>query len=178
MRRALGLIITVLLASATPATAAAATAAAAGDPPPPPYRPPVVAPVIDPFRPPTTPYGPGNRGLEYATVPGTAVRAAADGVVSFAGRVAADLHVTIAHPDGIRTSYSFLSSVAVRRGARVGQGQVLGRARSRLHVGARRGDTYLDPASLWVRRGPPHLRLVPLDGGPRDGARRSFRNVF
>ena len=52
------------------------------------YRPPVTAPILDPFRPPTTPYGPGNRGIEYATVPGTSVGAAADGVVVFAGPVA------------------------------------------------------------------------------------------
>ena len=32
--------------------------------------PPVSAPVIDPFRLPFGPYGPGNRGLEYATRPG------------------------------------------------------------------------------------------------------------
>src|SRR2546426_469687 len=42
------------------------------------YRPPVEAPVTDPFRPPLTPYGPGNRGIEYATVPGASVHAAAD----------------------------------------------------------------------------------------------------
>ena len=34
------------------------------------YQPPVDAPVTDPFRPPLTPYGPGNRGIDYATVPG------------------------------------------------------------------------------------------------------------
>jgi len=145
---------------------------------PPPYTPPVDAPVVDPFRPPTTPYGPGNRGLEYATAPDTPVGAAADGIVTFAGSVAGGLHVTVIHPDGIRTSYSFLASIAVRRGARVRQGQVVGLSGPRLHVGARRGDTYLDPASLWAHRGPPRLELVPLDGGSTTaGAGRTWRGV-
>ncbi len=129
------------------------------------YIPPVEAPVVDPFRPPAHPYGPGNRGIEFATVPGTAVRAAGAGVVSFAGPVAGSLHVTVAHPDGIRTSYSFLSDVTVSRGQSVDQGTVVGHAASRFHVGARRGETYIDPASLWGRRGPPRVALVPLDGG-------------
>ena len=53
----------------------------AGAEPPAPvtYSPPVDAPVVDGFRPPATPYGAGNRGIDYATVPGTPVRAAADG---------------------------------------------------------------------------------------------------
>lgn len=129
------------------------------------YQPPVDAPVIDPFRPPSTPYGPGNRGLEFATVPGTLVRAAADGEVVFAGPVAGSLHVTVAHADGIRTSYSFLAAIRVRRGDRLSRGDVVGVAASVLHVGARRGEMYIDPASLWSDRpGPPHVRLVPLDG--------------
>ncbi len=49
------------------------------------YTPPVDAPVVDGFRPPPTPYGPGNRGLEYALADVTPVRAAGDGEVIFAG---------------------------------------------------------------------------------------------
>lgn len=129
------------------------------------YRPPVVAPIIDPFRPPATPYGPGNRGIEYATVPGASVRAAADGLVVFAGAVAGGLHVTIRHLDGIRTTYSFLATIRVRQGQAVRGGDVVGLAAAMLHVGARRGDTYIDPASLWGRAlAPPEVHLVPLDG--------------
>ena len=136
------------------------------------YAPPVAAPVIDPFRPPPQPWLPGNRGIEYATTPGTSVRAAGRGRVSFAGPVAGALHVTVAHPDGIRTSYSFLATVTVRAGADVVRGQVVGTAGGRLHVGARRGDTYIDPASLWAAAGPPWVRLAPLDrdGGVRPAA--------
>lgn len=144
----------------------------------PPYVAPVGAPVVDPFRPPSSPYGPGNRGIEYATVRGSPVRAAGEGSVVFAGSVARGLHVTISHPDGIRTSYSFLTRLTVTRGQRVRQGDVVGIAGPRLHVGARRGDTYIDPASLWGSAGPPRLELVPLDGGGGptiDGRARQLR---
>jgi murein DD-endopeptidase MepM/ murein hydrolase activator NlpD len=129
------------------------------------YEPPSDAPVVDPFRPPPGPYAAGNRGIEYRTVPGSAVRAAADGRVTFAGAIAGSLYVTLIHADGIRTSYSYLASIAVTPGEEVRLGQPVGTAGSRLHVGARRGDTYIDPARLWAR-GPPRVHLVPLDGGP------------
>lgn len=114
------------------------------------YIPPVDAPVGDPFRPPAGPWGPGNRGLEYDTDPGTAVVASAGGTVTFAGAVAGSLHVTILHADGVRTSYSFLADVAVVRGQRVVQGDRVGVAGDRLHFGARVGDDYFDPATLFT----------------------------
>ncbi|MBV8386955.1 MAG: M23 family metallopeptidase, partial [Acidimicrobiia bacterium] len=42
--------------------------------------------------------------MDYATAPGTEVRAAADGEVVFAGQVGGTLHVVVLHGDGIRTS--------------------------------------------------------------------------
>lgn len=138
------------------------------------YTAPVDAPVVDRFRPPATPYGAGNRGWEYATTPGTAVRAAAEGTVSFAGPVAGRLVVTVAHPDGLRTSYTDLATIAVRAGRSVAGGEVVGTAGARLHVGVRRGDTYLDPAAILpepratgevpdpVPSGPPVVRLRPV----------------
>jgi hypothetical protein len=128
------------------------------------YIAPIVAPVVDPFRPPATPYGPGNRGIEYATVPGSPVVAAADGTVVFAGQVAGSLHVTVRHADGVRITASFLATALVVAGAPVVQGQAIGTTADRLHVSARRGDVYFDPASLWGG-GPPRVYLVPLDGG-------------
>src|SRR5688572_29153669 len=92
----------------------------------PPYVPPVDAPVLDPFRPPASRYGPGNRGLEYDTAPGTPVAAVADGRVTFAGSVAGSLHVTILHEDGLRTTYSFLARVEVVAGQRLQQRDVVG----------------------------------------------------
>lgn len=112
------------------------------------YIPPVDAPVVDPFHLPETPFGPGNRGLEYATVPGIAVRASAGGVVTFAGPVGGSLYVTVAHPDGVRTSYSYLARLAVVLGQTVRQGQVVGVAGARFHFGARVGGEYIDPAGL------------------------------
>lgn len=130
-----------------------------------PYLPPVDAPVVDPFHLPDTPYGAGNRGLEYATVPGTAVRASAAGIVTFAGQVGGALFVTVAHPDGIRTSYAFLARVAVVLGQPVRQGQVVGLAGARFHFGARVGDAYIDPAAL-LSGAAFAVVLLPLARGP------------
>jgi hypothetical protein len=147
--------------------------------PPPAYAPPVEAPVLDPFRAPTTPYGPGNRGLEYGTEAGTEVAAAADGVVTFAGVVAGTRHVTVLHDDGVRTSYSFLARIDVVAGQHVRQGDVVGITAGTLHFGARVGDAYFDPASLFGT-GPPQVHLVPFDlppGGGLNGERRAIAEL-
>jgi len=57
------------------------------------------------------------------------VRAAADGEVTFAGQVGGSHHVVVLHADGLRTSYSFLDTVAVHRGDHVVQGDVVGTSR-------------------------------------------------
>lgn len=166
-------VVWVVIGAASPGGAGPV---AAGSPPnratgqvPPPtgtYRPPVDAPVIDPFRPPPHPYGPGNRGLTYAVAPLTPVRAVGDGEVVFAGAVGGALHVTIRHGDGLRTSYSYLAALAVGAGTRVATGAVIGWSTEVLHLGLRTPDgTYLDPALLWSGRWEP--RLVP---GGDDGA--------
>ena len=120
------------------------------------YRPPVAAAVTDPFRAPSTPYGPGNRGLEYATRPGQPVGAIGPGTVVFAGAIARRRYVTVLHRDGLRSSYSYLASIEVVVGQVVAMGQRVGVAGERLHLGVRRGDRYLDPATLF-RRGRPRL---------------------
>jgi hypothetical protein len=78
------------------------------------------------------------------------VRASAAGTVVFAGQVGGALHVTVLHADQVRTSYSFLATVEVTSGAEVGQGDRIGTAGARLHFGARAGDAYFDPASLFT----------------------------
>jgi murein DD-endopeptidase MepM/ murein hydrolase activator NlpD len=132
------------------------------------YVPPVDAPVVDPFRPPAGPYGAGNRGIEYDTARGDPVRASAAGTVAFAGPVAGALHVTVLHADGVRTSYSFLAGVEVVRGQRVDQGDRLGAAAERLHLGARFGDHYLDPAALFAGAAGTvgDVELLPLEVPP------------
>ena len=138
---------------------------AAADPPDPPatavtYRPPVDAPVVDTFRPPPQHWSPGNRGIDYDTRPGTPVGAAAAGEVVYANPVGLSRHVVVLHDDGIRTSYSFLQSISVRRGQRVAPGQEVGIAGEGLHFGARVGDDYIDPVRLFGG-GPPQVHLVP-----------------
>ena len=128
------------------------------------YRPPVPGPIVDPYRPPTSPFGPGNRGIDFATSPGEPVGAPADGEVTFAGPVAGGLHVVLLHADGIRTSLSFLAVVLVRRGQMVAAGQPVGRAATTVHLGARRGQAYLDPTSLFA--GPTGDRALLVPDGP------------
>lgn len=126
------------------------------------YRPPVQRAVADPFREPAGPYGPGNRGLEYATAPGDVVVGIGAGVVVFAGRVAGRGVVSVVHPDGLRSTYTGLEVVLVTEGDPVGVGAPLGTAAGHLHLGVRRGRRYLDPANLFVGRAPPrHAVLVP-----------------
>jgi hypothetical protein len=153
MRRLAFVLATlVALAASSPARAGAPAAVT--------YRPPVDAPVVDPFRPSDPSWEPGNRGLEYATTPATPVAAAAAGEVVFAGPVADGLHVVVLHADGLRTSYSYLQLVAVKRGDRVAQGQTVGTTQARFHFGVRAGDAYLDPALLFGG-GPVEVHLVP-----------------
>ena len=125
------------------------------------YRPPVIAPVVDPFRAPAHRYAAGNRGLEYATAPGTAARAIGPGVVVVAGPVAGRLVVSVVHPDGLRSMLTGLAVVGVSVGAVVDASAVLGRTGDRLHLGVRRGREYLDPAALFTEEPPRRSVLVP-----------------
>lgn len=147
------------------------------------YQSPCDAPIVDHFRPPPKPWMAGNRGIDFGTSAGAQIAAAADGRVIFAGQVGGELHVTIEHADGLRTSYSFLASLTVTAGDKVRQGEVLGIAGGPFHFGVRApDDTYLDPEALLSGTLRPHVRLVPgTDQGlDRLGAneRRSLLDVF
>lgn len=160
-RRAGWLLFVPAAAVALAASMPASPAGAATHHERPVFRPPVDAPVTDPFRPPENPYGPGNRGVEYDTEPGDAVRAAASGTVAFGGAVAGALHVTVDHGGGLVSSYSHLQRISVRVGAAVDQGQVIGVAGERLHFSVRLEGAYTDPAGfIGVRR--VSVRLVPV----------------
>ncbi len=176
-------LLAFVLVVAVPAATATGVAPAAADPAPRvTYRSPVDAPVVEGFDLPDGPYGRGNRGLDYGTEAGTSVRAAAEGEVIFAGPVAGSLHVTVLHPDGLRTSYSFLASIGVRAGQLVSAGQAVGTSGVRLHVGVRDGtDAYLDPALLFSGTFRPRSVLIP---GAEEGRaalaareRRSLRDL-
>lgn len=130
------------------------------------------APLGDPpvvtrrFQAPASPYGPGHRGVDLAGAPGTAVLAAGEGVVVFAGMVAGRPVVSIQHPGGLRTTYEPVTP-AVGAGQVVARGSPIGALATGhpgcpvaacLHWGLRRGETYLDPMLL-LR--PPRIRLLP-----------------
>lgn len=114
--------------------------------------PPVDAVVERYFDPPGSPYGPGHRGIDYAVAAGTRVRAAGDGVVSWAGSVAGNLSVTIDHGGGLESTYSILASLEVARGETVSEGRFIGTvgddhegASGGLHFGVKLHDEYVDP---------------------------------
>ena len=125
-------------------------------------RPPVVARIADPFRQPACPWCPGNRGLEYDVSAGTAVRAAAGGIVTYAGAVAGVVYVVVEHADGLRATYGRLASPTVRAGRTVAAGQVVGRSGQGLFFGLRDGETYVDPVPR-LGRLVERTRLVPTD---------------
>lgn len=120
-----------------------------------PLDPPAV--VLTPFRPPPTRYGAGHRGVDLAAVDGSAVLAAGDGRVVFAGRLAGRGVVSVEHAGGLRTTYEPVMA-GVRAGQPVNAGSPLGvlenghpgcAPRPCLHWGARLPDgTYLDPLTL------------------------------
>jgi murein DD-endopeptidase MepM/ murein hydrolase activator NlpD len=135
---------------------------------------PVPGAVVRPFDPPRTRYGPGHLGADLSAAPGTPVEVAGDGVVEYAGVVAKTRHVVVRHAGGLRTSYSFLRSIAVRRGQQLRRGTVVGttggvgenHAGRVLHLGLRASGSFVDPMRLFA---PPDLservRLAPIVPG-------------
>jgi len=116
---------------------------------------PVHGPIVRHFEPPPTPYSAGHRGIDFGVQIGTDVVASAAGTVAFAGQVGGALFVSIDHPNGLRSTYSYLSVVLVKKGQLVEQGQLIARSgpgaageKPNLHFGIRSGDTYLDPEPL------------------------------
>ncbi|OHV38160.1 MULTISPECIES: murein hydrolase activator EnvC family protein [Pseudofrankia] len=132
------------------------------------WRPPLDGPlaVVRPFQPPATPYGVGHRGIDLHARVGATVRAAGDGVVSYAGVLAGRGVVAVTH-GGLRTTYEPLT-VLVSAGQRVAAGTPLGRLAAGhpgcvqdacLHWGLLRADVYLSPLTLLL---PDPPRLLPL----------------
>ncbi|CAN5746812.1 hypothetical protein BH23ACT12_BH23ACT12_23480 [soil metagenome] len=141
-----------------------------------PFISPVQAEIVRGFQPPSHRFGPGHRGIDYGVPPGTPVRASGAGSVSFAGPVAASLYVTLQHPGGVATTYSYLSRVEVSQGDQVGQGQVIGLSGegheaepSSLHFGAKKDGEYIDPRLLLGDFDDitDMLFLAPMTGGGR-----------
>jgi murein DD-endopeptidase MepM/ murein hydrolase activator NlpD len=95
-----------------------------------------------------------HKGVDIAAPMGTPVTAAAEGVVTAAGRNGGyGNFVEVRHPNGLRTFYAHLSRIDVRAGSRVEAGQGIGRVGStgystgpHLHFEVRRGGQHVNPA--------------------------------
>lgn len=143
---------------------------------------PVPGRVIEPYAP-VGRYA-GHWGIDMAAPPGTRVRASAEGTVTFAGSVAHNLTVTLDHGGGLKTSYSYLSELTVRRGASVTRGAGLGstgRAHDSdgLHFSVRVDGTYVDPMQYLgcKARGPAGgVYLVPPPSAAAYAPRRATRH--
>lgn len=114
--------------------------------------------VVRPFMAPVSAYGAGHRGLDLAASEGMAVLAVEAGVIVHAGVVAGRGTVSVEHADGLRSTYEPVTA-SMRVGDVVAAGEQLGtitpgRGAAHcgptgcLHLGARRGETYLDPRPL------------------------------
>jgi murein DD-endopeptidase MepM/ murein hydrolase activator NlpD len=100
-------------------------------------------------------YTRAHNGVDYAAPPGAPVGAVAAGVVTFAGWTAGGGRtVKVRHASGYESEYLHLSSIGVRPGASVGQGELIGRVGAtglvtgpHLHYGLRRHGRYVNPVA-------------------------------
>ncbi len=120
---------------------------------------PLYGEIVRGYDAPDDPYAPGHRGVDVAAPAGSPVRSSAVGRVSFAGVVSGNRSVTVDHGGGIRTTYSFLATIAVKANDEVEQGEVVGTLGAghpnqglppHVHLSARRGELYFDPLELYV----------------------------
>jgi murein DD-endopeptidase MepM/ murein hydrolase activator NlpD len=69
----------------------------------------------------------GHRAIDYATAAGTPIRSVGDGTVTFSGwNGPYGNFVTIRHNGTYSTNYAHMSKIAVKKGERISQGQVIG----------------------------------------------------
>ncbi len=99
-----------------------------------------------------------HRGVDYAAMPGTPVKATADGVVLEAGYAAEPgRYVKLRHGGSYSSIYMHMSRIegGISRGVEVKQGQVIGYVGKtgtatgyHLHYGLIQGSRYVDPLRL------------------------------
>ena len=97
-----------------------------------------------------------HNGTDFGAPVGTPVRAVADAVVSYAAYNGGHgMFVKLNHENAYETSYSHLSSISVRKGQRVKQGQLLGKVGStglstgpHLHYQMWKNGRYVDAMSV------------------------------
>lgn len=178
------LAIVVVLATMTPGAAAFAAETTVW------FVPPVDGPVVRGFERPGTEWGPGHRGIDLAVAPGTHVRAAAAGTVTFAGRAGDTVAVTIAHGGGLETTYSTLATTSVAPGdvvratswigtAGAAHAGSVGTGSGGLHFGVKLHGDYVDPAAyLGPLDVPSAIYLAPLVWEPPGALPAAFREPF
>lgn len=108
-------------------------------------------------------YTRAHQGVDYSAPVGTPVWAVGDGTVLFAGRAGAcGKSVILRHRNGYSTQYCHLSSIAVHRGDRVAQKQVIGATGQtglatgpHLHYAVKKAGSYVNPLQLRLPREAP-----------------------
>ena len=98
-------------------------------------------------------YARAHNGVDYYAPAGAPVGAVAPGVVTLAGWTnGGGRTVKVRHPNGYETEYLHLSAIAVRAGARIGQGEMVGRVGKtglatgvHLHYGLKKNGRYVNP---------------------------------
>ena len=98
-------------------------------------------------------YARAHNGVDYHAPTGAPVGSVAPGVVTMAGWTAGGGRtVKVRHSNGYETEYLHLSSIAVRSGARVAQGDLIGRVGQtglatgpHLHYGMKKAGRYVNP---------------------------------
>ena len=98
-------------------------------------------------------YARAHNGVDYHAPTGAPVGVVAPGVVTMAGWTAGGGRtVKVRHPNGYETEYLHLSSIAVRAGQRVSQGDLAGRVGMtglatgpHLHYGLKKNGRYVNP---------------------------------
>ncbi|MFM7506338.1 MAG: M23 family metallopeptidase, partial [Rubrivivax sp.] len=123
-----------------------------------------------------------HRGVDFAAPIGTRVRAAADGVIAFAGQQRGYGNVVIInHANDQTTLYAHLNEIyaGVRKGARIDQGDILGTVGMtgwstgpHLHYELLVRGQHVDPLQV-ARAGPPRT----LDGAERTAYSRSLESA-
>lgn len=171
-----------LITGAEPAAAPVAPVRSAKSTPRPASKPPAVAVALAPLAVPAGPaprfdwpmagrvvsgFGakPGGRfndGVNLDAKAGEPVRAAADGVVAYAGDAVAGFGnlVLVKHADGWVSAYAHNAALLVARGRKVTRGETIAKAGAtgavsapQLHFELRRGRTAVDPVKMLPARG-------------------------
>jgi murein DD-endopeptidase MepM/ murein hydrolase activator NlpD len=113
-------------------------------------------------------YARAHNGVDYYAPAGAPVGSVAPGVVTLAGWTnGGGRTVKVRHPNGYETEYLHLSAISVRAGARVGQGDLVGRVGKtglatgvHLHYGLKKNGKYVNPV-IEHRNMPPGDPVAP-----------------